>query len=93
MALRYSNTTMAGIAAMSAVSFRKNLVGRSSVTGRKTLLFGRERDDGDVFDRYPFDVPSKAGIWEDVMSGRIPDPWNHSNWVIRTDYPPYSGSF
>ncbi|MGM9738847.1 MAG: sulfatase [Candidatus Cryptobacteroides sp.] len=53
----------------------------------------RMGDDGDVFDRYPFDVPSKAGIWEDVVSGRIPEPWNHSNWVIRSDYPPYSGSF
>ena len=42
-----------------------------------------------AFDRYPFDDPAKAKIYEDVVSGRIPEPWNHSKWVIRTDYPQF----
>lgn len=49
----------------------------------------RMGDDGDIFDRYPFDDPAKANIYEDVVSGRIPEPWNHSKWVIRTDYPQF----
>lgn len=32
----------------------------------------RMGDDGDIFDRYPFDDPAKANIYEDVVSGRIP---------------------
>ena len=42
-----------------------------------------------AFDRYPFDDPAKANIYEDVVSGRIPEPWNHSRWVIWTDYPQF----
>ena len=47
---------------------------------------------GDIFDRYPFDVPTKANVYEDLVSGRMPEPWKNSNWVKRSDYPRTPGS-
>ncbi|MGN0190047.1 MAG: sulfatase-like hydrolase/transferase [Candidatus Cryptobacteroides sp.] len=42
--------------------------------------------DGDIFDRYPYDKPEKAGVWEAVNEGRIEKPWLESSWVIPSDY-------
>ena len=42
-------------------------------------------DDGDVFDRYPYDKPGKERIYERTVTGEI-IPWEHSNWVLPTDY-------
>ena len=45
----------------------------------------RMTDDGDVFDRYPYDKPGKERIYERTVTGEI-IPWEHSNWVLPTDY-------
>ena len=48
----------------------------------------RTGDDGDIFDRYPYDKPGKERIFERTVSGEI-IPWEHSNWVLPTDYEQY----
>jgi len=45
----------------------------------------RMTGDGDVFDRYPYDKPGKERIYERTVTGEI-IPWEHSNWVLPTDY-------
>ena len=47
--------------------------------------------DGDVFDRYPYDKPGKAGVYEQVKDGRLQKPWLASSWVVPTDYAQFSG--
>ena len=42
-------------------------------------------DDGDVFDRYPYDKPGKERKCVRTVTGEI-IPWEHSNWVLPTDY-------
>lgn len=48
--------------------------------------------DGDVFDRYPFAAGYEPDVWEKATDGRQRHPWEHSKWVIPTDYEQYSDS-
>ncbi len=48
----------------------------------------RMTDDGDVFDRYPYDKPGKDRVYEQTVRGEIV-PWEVSNWVLPTDYEQY----
>lgn len=45
--------------------------------------------DGDVFDRYDFDKDFQQDFYEKVMDGRLPKPWESTNWVSPTDYIQY----
>ncbi|MGN0189169.1 MAG: glycerophosphodiester phosphodiesterase family protein, partial [Candidatus Cryptobacteroides sp.] len=51
----------------------------------------RMGSDGDVFDRYPFDDPAKAGAWERVAEGLDPQPWLKTSWVVPSDYAQFEG--
>ncbi|MGM9735895.1 MAG: sulfatase-like hydrolase/transferase [Candidatus Cryptobacteroides sp.] len=69
---------------------------RKSLDRQLRKLLRRQGDprmgrDGDVFDRYPYDDPSKAGIREQVEDGSLPRPWLASSWVIPSDYAQFDG--
>ena len=49
----------------------------------------RMGDDGDVFDRYPFDSPDKWDFYEKVVSGEIAQPWKSTGWINPSDYESY----
>ena len=49
----------------------------------------RMGNDGDIFDRYPLADGYDPDVWEKVNDGRLPRPWEASNWVIPSDYVQY----
>ena len=60
---------------------------------RKALLklLKREADprmgnDPDVFDRYPYDLPSRAGAYERVKQGELQQEKKSATWINPTDY-------
>lgn len=69
---------------------------RARLESLRSELFGTLReqgdprmgDDGDVFDRYPYDKSGKERVYEKTVRGEI-IPWEESNWVIPTDYEQY----
>ncbi len=48
----------------------------------------RMGEDGDVFDRYPYDQPGKDRVYERTVSGEI-IPWKEAAWIIPSDYEQY----
>jgi len=46
-------------------------------------------EDGDIFDRYPFDGADKWNFYERVMSGELKEPWKQTRWVSPSDYDSY----
>jgi hypothetical protein len=44
--------------------------------------------NGDVFDNYPYNDREKEAwnFWENVVSGKLKNPWESTGWVSKTDY-------
>ena len=69
---------------------------KTQLTELKTELFAQlklQKDprmfgNGDVFDNYPYNDREKEAwnFWENVVSGKLKNPWESTGWVSKTDY-------